>query len=271
MMNYEKDVFLGFHIPKTGGVAIINHLKHHLGENRILEFPSPEDLLHNNVKNKLSSIRGIDDVKVCFGHFVSALTGLLFEGRVCRYFTVLRDPAEHIVSWYNYNATFEYTKNGRPAPSFLDWHRTLPPNPQCLFIEMFFFDFCHEEKKGAFEKAMEALSFFEWVLPLEGIDVAGASMLSTLGVPTKVSPANVSGVDHPVYQRLDDRLREYLYCEHQADLELYRVWRNAKGERPVPLRRPPAVVGSGFEAWKKDAKHRRALWIENFSQTRVFR
>jgi hypothetical protein len=95
--SFQTLLFL--HVPKTAGVSVSTYLKGNYAPGRVLEV-SPPDYLGSE-----AAIRRLDpsrkrEIGLVLGHFSYGLHQT-FE-QECRYFSILRDPFERLVSLYRY-------------------------------------------------------------------------------------------------------------------------------------------------------------------------
>ena len=119
-------VYVFLHFPKTGGTTIIRHLRRHLAWD--------EEFIHlggwgNNYRLRHKRVDFLERTpedrhraRILAGH--QARFGIHeYVGRKPRYFTILRDPAERILSAYNFRMQME----DRDV-SFEDWYAEYPRN-----------------------------------------------------------------------------------------------------------------------------------------------
>ncbi len=126
-MNNKK-LYVFLHPHRSAGITIINHIvKNSSPEEYFLidQFtgkPGFEKKLKEETKNK--------KLKYILGH--ETFYGLkdIFKNREVKFFTMVRDPAEKIVSMYNIYLSLPSDKKKVP---FERWYSTLKRNPQLSF------------------------------------------------------------------------------------------------------------------------------------------
>ena len=107
----EQEIYFFSHVPKTGGLTVIRHLKRFLG-NKILAFDkqAPDILTYGNDMGFDAALEIRSTPLLVAGHGVGRRTAQCFPHREARYITTLRDPAEMMLSQYNYR--MQQTLNG---------------------------------------------------------------------------------------------------------------------------------------------------------------
>lgn len=120
MKKENNFLYVFLHVPKTGGGTFNQHLKKNLKK----EFARPLEII-NNQKDK-------NKVKIISSHDTYYRTHKLISNRKPRYIVFIRDPAERIVSAYNYSMNNFSEKD---LVSFNKWYKTQINNEMCRFLD----------------------------------------------------------------------------------------------------------------------------------------
>lgn len=116
-----EPLYLFFHIPETGGQTLRDHL--------LSELVNGHDYLHlgrlgptDPCPRTMDDVMAMSDeqrrrVRVISGHDVSRDLSRVFARRPIREVTFLREPAQRIISHYNFAMTMRY-RLGRPVQAF---------------------------------------------------------------------------------------------------------------------------------------------------------
>lgn len=249
-VDSNSSVFLFVHISKTGGQTFrdffVDKLKFHeefihLGP---YGFRAEAELGLKPFAERTPEERG--KAKIILGHEVNESTSALVPNKTARYVVFLRDPAEQVLSQYNFNRA---TKEGVP-PTFEEWYaQTNSANPMTLWLVGRFprtlDKICQlkpELSKGQsisdlYQDAVRKGDYFPflWVLNVllsrfwfvgctEQIDRDSALLLRKMGLEGQLEHRNVSGEDFPKSLEMTDDLRLLLYSRSPLDLLLYRFW-----------------------------------------------
>jgi hypothetical protein len=224
----DSFVYVFLHLPKTGGTTINGHLHDHM------EWD--EEVVHlglwgNRYREQEGRVpfeeRSADDrsrVRVITGHGAYFGIHQLVEGKRPRYLTFLRDPADRIVSTYNFRSArgdvgdFWTWYEGYRRNTGLKWLRKRLNGPRTI------------------GEVMEALRGFWFVGVTERLDDDLPRLFRVLDLPhdfrdRRVAGAerDLEGLDHPDEGRLvkrkvvvDDDMRARLHEDNPRDLRLYR-------------------------------------------------
>ena len=128
-MNKKKDkyLYIFLHVPKTGGTTFSNHIEHSLKRSEIF---STSKLRYDHITSRVDK----EKVKVVIGHASYYGIHKLFPGKVPRYILFLRDPAERIVSSYNFDMR---NRRGKIIP-FWKWYSSQLKNETVYFLDLKF-------------------------------------------------------------------------------------------------------------------------------------
>lgn len=216
----NDQLILHYHLPKTGGQTVRTILVEHLGAGTMVahlgEWARQQGIEpHTNEQISAMSMEDRDRLRVVTGHRVNWETAALFAGRDLWEFTVLRDPAERMVSHFNFD-TFMSKKRGVEPSSFEDWYQTRPENEMSTYLA---------QRLGARPKALAGrLAQLDFIGETSAIDQWLPLLLSFVGLPASTPKrANVTGVDHDRVLQLDAPLRSRIEADHPDDVELFRL------------------------------------------------
>jgi hypothetical protein len=140
--------------------------------------------------------------------------------------TFLRDPAETIVSYYNFAMAMNQ-RNGQPVMDFEPWYSaTLTPNFVTRWLHAYFMQERTKTVSGReFKKVMKALDRFWFVGCTEYLDRDAPTLLQRMGLRGSLERTNVTGVHFERLLSLDSALRQALYAKSSLDVELYTSWK----------------------------------------------
>jgi len=133
----EKDnyLYIFLHIPKTGGTTFSQHIEESLKKEEIYSTSKlryEKVLSKSNPKNR-QTLNEVDKnkTKVVLGHATYYGIHKLFPNRIPRYILFLRDPADRLVSSYNFEMR---TKKGKNIP-FWKWYGAQLKNENIYFLD----------------------------------------------------------------------------------------------------------------------------------------
>lgn len=246
-------LYVFLHVPKTGGTTIIRHLRTHLAWDR--------EFVHlgtwgNNFREQHDRIpfeerppeqRNL--TRVLAGHQARFGIHRLVD-RDPRYFTVLREPADRIVSAYNFRMTQDHADI-----SFDEWYADYPRNNSFKWLRVAFnlvgadaFPETREMMRkelwfvGLTERLNDDLPFLFRALgtPPEWIDqrVATTDSEDLAGMESGDEEVPLSHASHTVHKRLEmtDALRDRLHEDNARDLKLYEIGRRLHERRVERIR-----------------------------------
>jgi hypothetical protein len=120
-------LYLFIHLPKTGGTTINGHLARHLAWDEEVVHLGPWGDRRRDQEGRPDPTGwpagAWERVRAVVGHGVDGSTADLVAGREARYFTVIREPAERLVSLYNFQVSRSGTDLG-----FWEWHERFGAN-----------------------------------------------------------------------------------------------------------------------------------------------
>jgi hypothetical protein len=241
-------VYVFPHIPKTAGSSVHYHLKTHLsGEREYIHIPidySLREEVLGPLPFTLRDIRERAGAKVIFGHGVVRRHAAFVPGKAFREITTLRDPAERLVSHYNFWMNV-LEKRGEPLPTFDEWYAGEPRNYQTHWLAKNYLqlDTGALSEKQIFDRVSALLESFWLVCTLPTFENDIQKLWAALDLPAMSSRQNVTGVTHHKRFELDDALRRRLAGENASDQALYERWlsRNtaarSESAQPEPAQR----------------------------------
>jgi hypothetical protein len=233
-------VYVFPHIPKTAGSSVHYHLKTNLVcEREYIHIPidySTRAELLGELPFTLRDARERAAAKVIFGHGVVRRHAEFVPGKTLREITTLRDPAERMVSHYNFWMNV-LEKRGEPLPSFEEWYAGEPRNYQTHWLARNYLQLDVETlpESRILDEVSRLLDSFWLVCTLPTFESDIQLLWDALGLPAMSSRQNVTGVTHNKRFELDPALRRRLAEENASDETLYQKWlqRNSARKRPA--------------------------------------
>ena len=229
-----EQLFLFAHLPKTGGQTLRDCFRRHLEFHREFIHLGPfgeEDAAKRGLlpfHQRPVEERAL--AKVILGHGVNCETHTFVPSKIPRYVLFLRDPAETLVSLYNFEMRYQRPAS-EPIVPFDIWYNNRHKN---FMTNWLLGDFLRPGKPSRKTPPMQiinaALEKFWFVGCSEFLDEDGPLLLRRIGVPQDLERSNVAGVHYPKLLNLDASLRAKLYADNDLDVELYRTWRDRLGE-----------------------------------------
>jgi len=238
-------LYLFVHIPKTGGQTLRNHFIKHLVFHQEFIHLGPYGVQDAEKRGlKPFAARSEEERRRAFvilGHYVASETYKLVPGKEPHYVTFLRDPAERLISLYNFTMHYEHERKGVPKISFEAWYHHTPKLSMTQWICRHFLGKTQADlaRVDTLELARATLDRFWFVGTLETFDEDVAYLLQDLGLPPVEGQSNVTGDHYERTMALSDRWREEMYQDYENDLRLHRLYRDRrrdalKTERPFP-------------------------------------
>ena len=227
--NGQDEVFIFVHLPKTGGQTLRNSfakLQLHREFIHLGPFGQQDAARLGLLPFNQRPLEERAEARVILGHNVNCQTHTLVPGKAPRHILFLRDPAELLVSLYNFELRQEPTD--KPVVAFDEWYNKSGRKDYMTtwLAEHFMAPEPPPADKPLLQSINTALEQFWFVGCSEFLDDDAPLLLRRIGLPPKVVSTNIAGVHYAKRLTLDDALREKLYRENSLDLELYRTWRN---------------------------------------------
>lgn len=231
----REELFLFAHLPKTGGQTLRDCFRKHLEFHRefihLGTFGEEDAAKRGLLPFRERSIGERAQARVILGHGVNCETHMLVPSKVPRYILFLRDPAELLVSLYNFDMRY-HRKPEEPVVPFDGWYEERQrKNFMVYWLLNDFLAPNRPSRKVPLLRAINTvLESFWFVGCSEFLDQDGPLLLRRIGVPGELERSNVTGVHHAKVLSLDQPLRERLYADNALDVELYRTWRDRREE-----------------------------------------
>ncbi len=216
-MKTPDTLWMHYHIPKTGGTSFGTHLRSMTqGDGRYLSVTMEEQigsLTHEQIVNEPTE--ALSSVEIVQGHGVGRYLNSIMPRKTVREIFVIRDPAQRLVS--NYNFRYRSYPRGK-APTFADYLAQISPNFSLYFLCR---SFGYRIDKYALDRVLMDLAT-GYTFTLERLDEAGPLVCGAMGYSNSSLPKlNVSGKDHPKLLSLTPELSNALRRMNPLDQELY--------------------------------------------------
>ena len=263
--SQQSEIFVLFHVPKTGGISI-NHL---LNEKltRGVDFidlgqPGEEDdALHGRRPIEKRSREDRARVRVISGHEVYLRTERLFPDRIPRRITFLRKPAGRIVSAFNYETSdaAPFTRWDETTP-FETWYRYQERDVMTKFLAKRvigsrlgvawaqghrFIRYPLHLGCGTwvFDQVQQALSDFWFVGCTESLSTDMPKIARRMGIEGGVDKRNATGRNFSRRLELTPELETRLAEDNRFDTQLYQHWQGQISARIAEIETEPAASG----------------------------
>lgn len=216
--------------PKTGTSTVEYNAKEALFGSNCIIVNKPEEKHFDSLH-----VSELENLKFISGH---RMTKERFDRikKVCpesKTLSLFRNPAEQIVSAYNYDLNYKY---GRYIPFWLWYKFLIPRNPQSShFVRRF---------QGHFLKSFFLSSkhitlmlkwydeSFDYVILTEKIDEEIPLVFKTCGITREeleLVRRKSTGKDYKPFLKLTDTLRIRLENDNKLDVALYQAFKNKTG------------------------------------------
>ena len=229
-----KEIYLFSHIPKTGGAAVRWHFGTSLGQRFVY-------LGETSVPVRDLTIDGLEalgedqksEIEFICGHQVDPKVAKLFPGREVRFITTLRDPADTMLSQYNYRVanslrysdeyqhSVPYDSNGKVLlPGFKEFWRDYGLKDMITFHILSHFgnqDAVNLTGDEAVDCAISLLDDFWLVSDCSRLSQDFLPLTNALELPPIESVVNQSIKLH----RMSDEIREFCGEFWALDRKLY--------------------------------------------------
>jgi hypothetical protein len=217
-------IYFIYHVPKTGGTTIRKHIEGHL--------QCGSDFVHIKSEVGVSYKQQVDTLMTTkldaacrkqllaiLGHPVSRRFVELFPGRPVREVVFVREPADRLVSHYNFDRRTRALRN-KPPVTFEVWLERQGPNPMTRFLS---------DRLGVatnvpsqLSDLLQELAKFWMIGVTENLDQTGPVLFDAMGLPADVPlRSNVTGVSIKRHMSLTPDLRDELRVLHPLDTELH--------------------------------------------------
>ncbi|GJM37529.1 MAG: hypothetical protein DHS20C19_08960 [Acidimicrobiales bacterium] len=213
-------IWFVYHVPKTGGQSIRDHL--------VTQLTHEADYLHLGKWDREKPLT-IDDVaalseveraklRAISGHPVTRPMARFFPGRALREVVILREPAARLVSLYNFNMTM-WARRGEPVIGFEEFLDGLPTDQMTAKLTGCF---GFERLRFRLDDLLYELSKLWFVGRTENLDALLPLLFAEMGVATKpTGRSNVTGVHIDRRLELTPDLAAELQARNPTDVKLY--------------------------------------------------
>lgn len=249
-----------YHIPKCAGRTIDRHLALSLPQSAYHRMKKRRGLGRFVTRYDCSDLPDPRRVQVVSGHFLGISVDRLFERRLIRRSLLLRDPASHFVSYYNYRMTRYLSEGMQPygvevaygamQRNFIT-HYILKN-----FLELTWTQIASLSDQDKYELVNAFLSTFWFVGDYQLCDDFLGALSDRLGISANARPHNQlielargAGWTPLTLDLVPDDVVAAIQAENLIDQKLWETWHDAGHDtsavRPVALERgASSFVGS---------------------------
>lgn len=215
-------LWLLYHVPKTGGQTIRDHLTKYwrrgIDFDHLGRWDRAAPLSIDDIERLAPTER--DELRLLSGHPVNRELTKLFPGRTVRELVMIRDPARRTISHYNFSMTMR-TRRGEPVVSFEEFVENLGVDFMTRFLAR---RVGHQQRIRALDAVLYELSQFWLVVRTEQLDTFLPMLLDDLGLPPVVPErTNVTGSTIDRYIDPEPQLLAELRERNPCDMMLYRA------------------------------------------------
>jgi hypothetical protein len=245
------ELFLFVHLPKTGGQTLRSFFMKQLAFHREFIHLGPYGLKDAHDRGLLPYEQRPPEerarAKVILGHNVHKDVHKLVPGKIPRHITFLREPAETLLSYYNFQMSLEHSSD-RPAVEFDQWYDSTKRDN--MMTRWFYKQFMRERDPGPLtrrilEAVVKVLRDFWFVGCTEHLDRDAPVLFKRMGIAGSLERVNVAGVHFEKFKTLDPSLRRRLQQDNPLDVELYEYWKNRLDESVARIKEDTAHSRSG--------------------------
>ncbi len=213
-------IYIGAHIPKTGGSSIAFNLKEHLGgrfypygnhANR-RRFFAEEDLFTSYINKQHQKLVSIS------GHGVDETLIKLLRHTEISLFTAFRDPYEHSISKY-YHRLKRKNKLGIPFEQ-CDFYLSETPNPVSTQLVNSFPSLAGVIDQPLQHRVVNVLRHFRFLMCTERLNEQSELLFNAIGIPGMTEKKRVNNEKSGVIWS-----REETYENNSVDLYVYNLIR----------------------------------------------
>ena len=211
--------------PKTGTSTVEFNFKNFLGEDNVCIINHPSKFFDDYNDTKVKNLLFISGHRFNLRRFlrIKSLDKKFFL------FTLFREPAEQIISAYNYDLNMKYKFF---IPFWVWYYFLIPKNPQCShfyrrFHNQFFKSFFLNKK--FFKSTLNKFELFDKIILTENIDNEVPALINSVmgkNKLVKLIQRKKTGLDYKKYKKLTPKLRNLLNKKNSLDFKLYKHFKN---------------------------------------------
>lgn len=241
-----------YHVPKCAGRTIDRHLAAALPRPTYHRIRKRRGLGRFITRYDATNLPDPRRAKVVGGHHIGISLDSIFGGRPVKRSILLRDPASHFVSYYNYRMTRYISEGLQPYGIEIAYGATqrnfITHYILKNFLELSWARIARLSDDDKYDLANAFLAKFWFVGDYQLCDELIAALGKGFGIPARATPRNtveelVQNVGWmPVtMERLPSRVIAEIRAENVLDQRLWETWREVRHEtnavRPVGLDR----------------------------------
>lgn len=209
-----------YHVPKTGGQSIRDHLAAQLSHGVDYVHLGKWDRAAALTEADIEAMSEVERTKVraLSGHPVRRSFARHFPDRPLREIAILREPAARIVSHYNFNQTMR-DRRGEPVIGFEEFLDGLPTNHMTTLLAKCF---GIDRPRRHLDDVLHELGRLWLVGRTENLDELLPLLLEGMGLrPDRLGRSNVTGVTIDRRLELTPDLAAELRRRNPTDVKLY--------------------------------------------------
>ena len=259
----ENSLWIFLHVPKTGGTTFSDQIKKYLKSEEVIDTSQVRyGIISGTPQSRLNKVRAL------LGHATYYGIHKMFPDKTPKYVVFFRDPADRIVSAYNFEMR---TKTGKNL-NFWKWYKLQSKNDVVHFMNMKFhglpgtkanmpdslsklysslfkvkavtyffqrlfknyFDLFTSEKemRRKLENSKKLLDRVYHIGFIPGLDEDLKILFKQIGISTRWENTNVTPKSQ-TYFKLDETSRKKLYQDNKYDKELFDYALSLKAKRNV--------------------------------------
>ena len=263
-----------YHVPKCAGRTIDRHLAQSLPQSAYHRLRRRRGLRRFASRYDGADITSPNDIRVLSGHYLGISVDPLFERRLIKRSLLLRDPASHFVSYYNYRMTRYISQGLQPYGvdvAYSAMQRNFITHYILKnFLELTWTQIASLSDDEKYDLANAFLSTFWFVGDYQLCDEFVGVLGEQLGISANARPHNTltelargAGWTPLTLELLPRDTVSNIVSENMIDQKLWETWHDARHEtcfvRPVALENNTSSFVSGEAVSLVSQIMRRAL------------
>ncbi len=248
----SSPVHFVYHVPKCAGRTIDRHLAAALPKSAYHRLKKRRGLGRLLTRYDSAHLPNPRSAKVVGGHFLGLSLDPLFAGRPIKRSLLLRDPASHFVSYYNYRMTRYISRGLQPYGVEVAYGATqrnfVTHYILKNFLELSWLQIASLADTDKYDLANAFLATFWFVGDYRLCDDFLAALGSRLEISANATPRNTLaelvqnvGWTPVTMGQLSPRMVADIVAESSIDQKLWETWREVRHDtaaaRPRPLER----------------------------------